>query len=59
MRPDLVIHDAMSQSDPRVWVPLSEHVFVRPLQFNVTVGQYTHILRVTKAGMIARHRHAG
>lgn len=59
MRPDMVIPDAMSQSDPRVWVPLSAHVFVRPLQFNVTVGQYTHILRVTKAGMIARHRHSG
>jgi 2,4'-dihydroxyacetophenone dioxygenase len=59
MRPDMVIHDAMSASDPRVWVPLADHVFVRPLQFNVTVGQYTHILRVTKAGMIARHRHSG
>ena len=33
--------------------------FVRPLQFNVTLGQYTHVMRVTKAGMIARHRHAG
>ena len=62
MRPDLVIHDAMalsSHSDPRVWVPLAEHVAVRPLQFNVTQGQYTHVMRVTKAGMIARHRHSG
>jgi quercetin dioxygenase-like cupin family protein len=59
MRPDMVIHEAMSPSDPRVWVPLAEHLFVRPLQFNVTVGQYTHLLRVTQAGMIARHRHAG
>ena len=40
-------------------VPLSEHVAVRPLQFNVTLGQYTHVMRVTKAGMIARHRHSG
>ena len=59
MRPDMVITDAMSQNDPRVWVPLADHVFVRPLQFNVTIGQYTHILRVTKAGVIARHRHSG
>ena len=29
MPPDMVIPDAMSQSDPRVWVPLSEHVFAR------------------------------
>ena len=59
MRPDMVILDGMAQSDPRVWVPLSEHVSVRPLQFNVTIGQYTHVLRVTKAGVIARHRHSG
>ncbi len=59
MRPDMVIADAMGTRDPRVWVPLSENVSVRPLQFNVTAGQYTHVMRVTKAGMIARHRHAG
>ena len=59
MRPDMVIHDAMGQQDPRLWVPLTEHIAVRPLQFNVTLGQYTHVMRVTKAGFIARHRHAG
>ena len=59
MRPDMVIVDAMGNKDARLWVPLAEHVAVRPLQFNVTVGQYTHVMRVTKAGMIARHRHAG
>ncbi|HTD91951.1 MAG TPA: 2,4'-dihydroxyacetophenone dioxygenase family protein [Burkholderiales bacterium] len=62
MRPDMVIHDVLGhsgQSDPRLWVPLTEHISVRPLQFNVTVGQYTHVMRVTKAGLIARHRHAG
>jgi quercetin dioxygenase-like cupin family protein len=59
MRPDMVIPDAMGAHDPRVWVPLAEHIAVRPLQFNVTQGQYTHVMRVTQAGMIARHRHAG
>ena len=59
MRPDMVIHDAMGASDPRVWVPLAEYIAVRPLQFNVTQGQYTHVMRVTRAGMIARHRHSG
>lgn len=62
MRPDMVIHDGLGQSgnsDPRVWVPLTTHSASRPLQFNVTAGQYTHLLRVTKAGVIARHRHAG
>ncbi len=59
MRPDMMIADAMGQSDPRLWVPLTEHITVRPLQFNVTQGQYTHVMRVTKAGVIARHRHSG
>jgi quercetin dioxygenase-like cupin family protein len=59
MRADMVIHDAFGREDPRLWVPLSEHVAVRPLQFNVTLGQYTHVMRVTKAGVIARHRHSG
>ena len=59
MRPDMVVLDGLGRSDPRVWVPLSNHVSVRPLQFNVTLGQYTHVMRVTKAGMIARHRHSG
>jgi 2,4'-dihydroxyacetophenone dioxygenase len=59
MRPDMIVHDAMGSSDPRIWVPLADHVAVRPLQFNVTIGQYTHVMRVTKAGMIARHRHSG
>ncbi len=59
MRPDMVIQDAMGEHDPRLWVPLSEHISVRPPQFNVTQGQYTHMMRVTKAGLIARHRHSG
>jgi 2,4'-dihydroxyacetophenone dioxygenase len=59
MRPDRVVLDGMGVHDPRVWVPLAAHVSVRPLQFNVSAGQYTHILRVTRSGMIARHRHSG
>jgi len=59
MRPDMVILDGMAKDDPRVWIPLSDHSFSRPLQYNVTLGQYTHVLRVTKAGVIARHRHSG
>jgi 2,4'-dihydroxyacetophenone dioxygenase len=58
MRPDLVVPDLLP-SDDRVWVPLSEGVSSRPLQFNVTQGQYTHLLRVERAGIVQRHRHAG
>lgn len=59
MRADMMIADGMGETDARLWVPLSAHIAVRPLQFNVSQGQYTHVLRVTKAGVIARHRHSG
>lgn len=59
MRPEQVILTALPPADDPAWVRLSEHAFSRPLQYNVTSGQYTHILRVTKAGVIARHRHSG
>jgi len=58
MRPDLVVPDVMP-ADERLWVPLSEGVWSRPLHFNVTAGQYTHVMRVTRSGIIARHRHTG
>jgi hypothetical protein len=58
MRADLVVDDPLPIDD-RVWVPLSTGVSFRPLQFNVTHGQYTHVLRVTRAGLLQRHRHAG
>jgi 2,4'-dihydroxyacetophenone dioxygenase len=58
MRPDLVIPDALP-ADERAWVPLSDGVFSRPLQFNVTQGAYTHLLKVTRSGIVQRHRHSG
>ena len=58
MRPDLVIPDVWP-ADDRLWVPLREGVWSRPLHFNVTAGQYTHVMRVTRQGIIARHRHTG
>jgi 2,4'-dihydroxyacetophenone dioxygenase len=58
MRPDLVIPDVWPR-DERLWVPLDEGIWSRPLQFNVTAGQYTHVMRVTRQGIIARHRHTG
>ena len=56
MRPDLVIPDVWP-GDEKLWVPLSDGVWSRPLHFNVTAGQYTHLMRVTRSGIIARHRH--
>jgi 2,4'-dihydroxyacetophenone dioxygenase len=34
--------------DEKLWVPLSDGVWSRPLHFNVTAGQYTHLMRVTR-----------
>lgn len=58
MRADLVIPDVLPE-DERRWVPLAEGVSSRPLQFDVTHGRYTHVLRVTRSGIVARHRHSG
>src|SRR5438132_12988058 len=57
-RPDLVIHDVMPEND-ELWVAVGDGIFSRPLQFNVTQGGYTHLLRVTRAGLVQRHRHSG
>ena len=58
MRPDLVIEDVLPHDD-RLWIPLDDGVWSRPLHFDVTHGQYTHVMRVTRQGIVARHRHTG
>jgi 2,4'-dihydroxyacetophenone dioxygenase len=58
MRPDLVIDDVLP-ADERWWVPLDEGTWSRPLLFDVTHGAYVHVMRVTRAGIISRHRHTG
>jgi hypothetical protein len=58
MKPDLLIPDLLPE-DERLWAPLDDGVFTRPLSFDVTHGGYVHVLRVTRSGMVARHRHTG
>jgi 2,4'-dihydroxyacetophenone dioxygenase len=58
MRPDLVVSDLWPDDD-RFWVPIDDGTWSRPLHFDVTHGQYTHLMRVTRQGIIARHRHTG
>jgi hypothetical protein len=58
MRADLVVPNLWPLDD-RLWVPLDDGVWSRPLQFNVSQGQYSHLMRVTRQGIIARHRHSG
>lgn len=44
-------------ADERVWVPQAERVWFRPLLLNTVAGQWCNLLRVTRAGILSRHRH--
>lgn len=48
---------AARPSDERVWVPQADNVWFRPLMFNTVQGQWCNLLRVTRAGIVSRHRH--
>lgn len=55
---DLVVPEALD-GDDRLWVPLGDAVWSRPLHLNVSAGHYVHLLRVRRCGLIQRHRHSG
>jgi 2,4'-dihydroxyacetophenone dioxygenase len=54
MRPELVVPDA---TDERIWVPLDENVWTRPLYFDMNSGGHCEVLRVRRGGVLGRHRH--
>ncbi|WP_141015586.1 2,4'-dihydroxyacetophenone dioxygenase family protein [Nocardioides sambongensis] len=58
---DLVITGALEldEGDERLWVPQTEGVSFRPLLLSVTQGYFVNLLRVRRAGVLSRHRHAG
>ncbi len=56
--PDDIVVTAALPDDERVWVPLGNGVCSRPLCLNTVAGYWTHLLRVSKSGMVNRHRHA-
>lgn len=58
MTPDIVINDVLTD-DERLWAPVGDGIWSRPLQLNVTGGFYTHVLRVKRSGLLQRHRHSG
>jgi hypothetical protein len=43
--------------DERLWVPMVDGVWFRPLMFNTVQGGWCHLIRVRKAGVVSRHRH--
>ena len=53
---DLVIPSALPVDD-RIWVPQAPNVFFRPLCLSVSQGFWVNLLKVTRAGVLSRHRH--
>ncbi len=56
MQPDLVVADAVPV-DERVWVPVDDDVWFRPLCLSLTRGYWMNLLRVRRSGVLSRHRH--
>ena len=54
--PELVIPDAIP-TDERVWVPVEENVWFRPLLMCASRGYWMNLLKVRKSGVLSRHRH--
>jgi 2,4'-dihydroxyacetophenone dioxygenase len=55
--PEIVVPNALSENDDRMWVQKADHVFFRPLCLNVSQGYWMNLLKVTKSGVLSRHRH--
>ena len=43
--------------DERLWVPQTEKIWFRPLILNTTNGEWINLLRISKGGVMNRHRH--
>jgi len=57
MKRDLMT--AAIPADERVWVPQAPGVWFRPLLFNTVQGGWANLLKVTRSGILSRHRHPG
>lgn len=53
---DIVVPNAIPEDD-RVWVPQAANVWFRPLCLNASQGYWVNLLKVTKSGVLSRHRH--
>ena len=56
MARDLLVSPVLP-SDERVWVLQAPNVWFRPLCLSATQGYWTNLLKVTRAGVLSRHRH--
>lgn len=55
IQPEIVVHAI--PEDEREWVPQAENVWFRPLMLNTVTGGWCNLLKVTKSGVLSRHRH--
>jgi 2,4'-dihydroxyacetophenone dioxygenase len=53
---DLVVAPVLPV-DKRVWVPQAKNVWFRPLCLSASQGYWVNLLKVTRAGILSRHRH--
>ena len=56
MAADLVVAPVIPD-DERIWVPQAPDVWFRPLVLSVSQGYWVNLLKVTRAGVLSRHRH--
>ena len=56
MAPDLLVAPVVPE-DHRIWVPQAPNVWFRPLCLSVSQGYWVNLLKVTRAGVLSRHRH--
>jgi len=54
--PEIVIPSAIPE-DNKLWVKQAENVYFRPLCLNASQGYWMNLLKVTKSGVLSRHRH--
>jgi len=57
MLDEIFLKDAREPQDERLWVPSGPGRWNRPLCLNVSQGYWVHLIKVTQAGVVSRHRH--
>lgn len=54
--PHEIVEDAVPD-DERLWIPVADNVWVRPLYFDTLHGAWANVMRTRTAGVISRHLH--
>ena len=57
--PELIVKGALDLEDATGWINQAEGVDFKPLAFSTSQGYFVNLLRVRRAGVLSRHRHAG